>query len=402
MIVVIEHSIVIYHPVKQTIFIISFFPKPFHIILIGDWKQCPPVVENGTMFDTCKASILNSHIWELFKVFTFSINLRIENVCRRCTSLCDCAKHQLAYADMLIHIGNGTYNDNTVVLPEFKSLDDFKDNNKANSINEDDGALLVKLPMLRYITNQTEAIKFVFPNLFTNNIDYNNKNSNNNHTSEENYKSAILCAKNNDVDEWNEVIQQLNPNEERIFKSIDMFDNVDDPKHFLQSMLSEQVLNRYKKNGVPPHILKLKEGDICFIVRNLLKKEGLTNNTRVKIVQIKQYSVRVHTIDTKFPKFFIIPRIVFKVTLPYGRSFTMIRKQFPLRLAYSMTYNKSQGQELNRCLVDIRSPPFVHGHLYVALSRIRYFNDIRIFCTENNIENNSIVLKNFVFNQLRI
>ena len=80
----------------------------------------------------------------------------------------------------------------------------------------------------------------------------------------------------------------------------------------------------------------------------------------------------------------------------------MIRKQFPLRLAYSMTYNKSQGQELNRCLVDIRSPPFVHGHLYVALSRIRYFNDIRIFCTENNIEDNIIVLKNFVFNQLRI
>ena len=77
-------------------------------------------------------------------------------------------------------------------------------------------------------------------------------------------------------------------------------------------------------------------------MRNLLKKEGLTNNTRVKIVSINQYTIKVHTIDTKTPKFFVIPRIIFKVTLPYGRSFTMVRKQFPLRLAYSMTYNKSQ------------------------------------------------------------
>jgi ATP-dependent exoDNAse (exonuclease V) alpha subunit len=77
-------------------------------------------------------------------------------------------------------------------------------------------------------------------------------------------------------------------------------------------------------------------------------------------------------------------------------------RKFPLRLAYSMTYNKSQGQELKRCLVDIRSPPFVHGHLYVSLSRIRYFDNIRIFCTDDNIENNCIIIKNYIYNQLKI
>ena len=81
----------------------------------------------------------------------------------------------------------------------------------------------------------------------------------------------------------------------------------------------------------------------------------------------------------------------------------MMRKQLHLRLAYSMTYNKSQGQEFKRCLVDIRKPPFVHGHLYVALSRIRYFDDIRIFCTaDENIDNQDkcIVINNFVYNRL--
>ena len=62
----------------------------------------------------------------------------------------------------------------------------------------------------------------------------------------------------------------------------------------------------------------------------------------------------------------------------------MERKQFPLRLAYAMTYNKSQGQEFDKVVVDVRKQPFTHGHLYVALSRIRIANNIRLF-TETNL-----------------
>lgn len=47
-----------------------------------------------------------------------------------------------------------------------------------------------------------------------------------------------------------------------------------------------------------------------------------------------------------------------------------------VKLAYCMTYNKSQGQTLNKCLVDSRSEPFTHGHLYVALSRIPQYRVI--------------------------
>ena len=48
-----------------------------------------------------------------------------------------------------------------------------------------------------------------------------------------------------------------------------------------------------------------------------------------------------------------------------------MRTQFPLRLAYAFTYNRSQGQTLNKVLLDCRIPSFEHGHLYVAMSRHR-------------------------------
>ena len=138
-------------------------------------------------------------------------------------------------------------------------------------------------------------------------------------------------------------IQSLNKNESHTLLSLDTFDCVEDNKDVLQSMTNEEVLNRYNDVSVPPHNLILKEDDICFIMRNLLKKDGLTNNTRVRIIKIQKFSIRVCTIDTAISKIFTVPRIFLKVlSLPYGRDFTMLRKQFPLRLAYSIiTNNKS-------------------------------------------------------------
>ena len=39
-------------------------------------------------------------------------------------------------------------------------------------------------------------------------------------------------------------------------------------------MLSEPALNSLNKNGVPPHELHIKIGDICFIMRNLNVNDG--------------------------------------------------------------------------------------------------------------------------------
>ena len=164
-------------------------------------------------------------------------------------------------------------------------------------------------------------------------------------------------------------------------------------------MLTVDVLNNFNKNGVPPHNLILKVGDICIVLRNLARKEGLTNNTRVKILKIERFCITAQTIATN-PKVFLIPRIRFKFRLPFGQSYQLMRTQFPLRLAYCMSFNKSQGQEFDYCLLDLTEPPFSHGHLYVAFSRVCDASNIAVVINENQILDNKIVIQNFVYHEL--
>ena len=57
----------------------------------------------------------------------------------------------------------------------------------------------------------------------------------------------------------------------------------------------------------------------------------------------------------------------------------MTRMQLPLRLAYCITFNKSQSQTLNKVLLDCTGEPFAHGHAYVAFSRVRDCDNIRVY-----------------------
>jgi len=375
------------------------------IICLGDWRQTPPVVKYGSPTDIIKASIINSSMWSLFEVYKLRTNMRIFGIINNNQYNEDYIIKQKQYANMLMHIGEGTTDDNTVIkcdIPDEinnnvdNSIEDILENiRNDDSLNENIknskiGMIGVKIPILNYTKDISETIDFVFPNQF-NNIDGL-------------CDSAILCATNKSVNKWNEIIQSYNSEEENILKSYDSFDLVDDPKDILKNMLTPKVLNEYNANNVPPHELKLKVNDICFIMRNLHKKEGLTNNTRVRIVCIRKYTIRVCTINTKIPRFFEIPRIRFNVTLPW-KSYKMCRLQYPLRLAYAMTYNKSQGQELNRCIVDITSPPFCHGHLYVALSRIRNCENIKLFYYDDSLidDNDNIpIIRNYVYKELSI
>ena len=63
----------------------------------------------------------------------------------------------------------------------------------------------------------------------------------------------------------------------------------------------------------------------------------------------------------------------------------MCRTQFPLRLAYCTTINKSQGQEYDKVLIDLRQQTFAHGHLYVALSRVKYSDKITVLIHKHQV-----------------
>jgi hypothetical protein len=86
-------------------------------------------------------------------------------------------------------------------------------------------------------------------------------------------------------------------------KSYDSFNEVDDPHHFLKEMVTEHVMNRFIDNQAPSHELELKIDDICILLANFNKKNGLTKNTRVKIIKITLRIVRVVTLNNTHPVF---------------------------------------------------------------------------------------------------
>jgi len=242
------------------------------------------------------------------------------------------------------------------------------------SENLDLGTQNILIPNVKCITEQKEGLQYMYPNGF-NTENFTNR--------------AILACTNTQVDEWNNIIQRMNPSfnvhgNRQHCLSRDILAEVDDPYDILKEILVPEVLNTFNKNSIPPHCLLLCVGDTCMIQRNLSKLDSMTNNTRVRILSISKYCVQVQTLGSN-PKRAAIPRIRFKFRLPFGQSYQLRRTQFPLRLAYCMTLNKSQGQELDRTLLDLRNPPFSHGHLYVGLSRVRDASNVAIYSDEKNI-----------------
>jgi hypothetical protein len=59
--------------------------------------------------------------------------------------------------------------------------------------------------------------------------------------------------------------------------------------------------------------------------------------------------------------------------------------QYPLCLAYALTFDKSQSQTLAKVLLNITDPPFTHGQLYVAMSQVRDSNNMCMYLTEEQL-----------------
>ena len=94
----------------------------------------------------------------------------------------------------------------------------------------------------------------------------------------------------------------------------------------------------------------------------------------------------------------LIPRITFIPKLN-EYPFEWQRRQFPVRPAFAMTINKSQGQTLRFAGVWLRTKVFTHGQLYVACSRVGSPGHLR-FALIRDTSKDQFVAKNVVFKEV--
>ena len=78
-------------------------------------------------------------------------------------------------------------------------------------------------------------------------------------------------------------------------------------------------------------------------------------------------------------------------------AFMISRLQFPVRLAFAISINKSQGQSVKYVGVDLRMPVLTHGQLYVALSRATSRRRVKILLPQRSAHNRT---PNVVFPQI--
>ena len=117
--------------------------------------------------------------------------------------------------------------------------------------------------------------------------------------------------------------------------------------------------------------LCLKVGSPVILLSNLDPEEGLCNGTRMVVLNVRRkvLQCRIISKDRRFrDKVVLIPRIRLSPnaeTLPVP----LKRLQFPIRLAFAMTINKSQGQSVEHMGINLQTLVFSHEQLYVVFSR---------------------------------
>ena len=279
------------------------------IILIGDFFQLPPVVKNRVcqVEDFC----FSSDVWKKLNLET----IILKDVKRQ---------SEINYINVLNHIreGNVSENDWEVILERYRNM-------PAN------------------ITSDQTKLH--------------------------------LYATNKEADNFNEMCFDSIKAAPRIYKSFDQIEYFDESK---KPFYIEKDINKFDTfqkvfddDFRVLRELKIKVGCRVMLLKNIAVAQGLANGSCGTVMNISD-----DTITVKFDNGgkVALSRVDFE-TFRYKKIFIksenretfkqrIVRKQFPVRLAYGITIHKSQGMTFNELVIHL-DRIFAAGQCYVALSR---------------------------------
>ena len=206
---------------------------------------------------------------------------------------------------------------------------------------------------------------------------------------------AIICPTNVEAAEINQKLINQLPGQSWKYYSYDKVYNKTQQHYF-----PTEWLNRQEKSSMPSHFLELKEGAPIMLIRNLDPKNGHVNGSRYIVMKLSPNVIYAElTTGPKAGERLMIPRILFHPDDP-KLPFEFERKQFPVRPCFAMTSNKSQGQTLGHVGICLTNDFFAHGQLYVAMSRVRSPNQLKIFKPLDKDGQPQLCMRNVVYKEI--
>jgi len=130
--------------------------------------------------------------------------------------------------------------------------------------------------------------------------------------------------------------------------------------------------------GLPHHILNVKIGSVVILLVNIDTSQGLCNGARLIIRSINNHVLDVEVLSGPQRGYRCLLNRFKMQERENNAGFRVQRIQFPVRLAYAITIHKAQGQTYDRVGLDLKQPVFAHGMFYVAISRVRSFDSLKI------------------------